>query len=133
MGGRRILSDPQIEQMIALRERGWSPERIANHFTESGTAISRGSISWQCLIHGADVPAKFRNKPVIENRPPFQRGDHLVKPYSSEDDTLLRVLDMQDFSIAVISKRMGRRPNSIRGRLATLARRDARAEEAQAA
>jgi len=131
MGGARILSEAQIEEMCELREKGWPVERIAAHFTEAGTRVSPGSIAWQCLKHGADTTPKRRGictQPVE----PYRRGGHVVRPYTADDDVLLRVLDMQGFRVSVIARRLGRKENSIRGRLLTLARRDARAEEAEA-
>lgn len=128
MGGKRILSDAQIEEMCALRERGWGIDRIAQHFTQQGTKVSASSINWQCLVHGADTVAKFRGKHTQPTEP-YQRGAHVVRPFTKEDDALLRVLDLQGFKISVIARRMGRQPNSVRGRLLTLSRMDARAED----
>lgn len=130
MGGKRILSDEQIDEMCALREKGWGTARIAEHFTAAGTPISEGSVSWQCLVNGADVPPRLRGKSTQASAP-YRRNGKLVRPFSAGDDALLRVLDMQGFPIATIARRLDRQPNSIRGRLATLARKDARAEEAE--
>lgn len=129
MGGKRILSDAQIDEMCGLREKGWGVERIAEYFTANGTAISAAAINWQCMVHGADAPKRLRGKHA-QAAAPYQRGAHVVRPYSPEDDALLRVLDMQGFKVSVIARRMGRKQNSICGRLLTLARKDARAEEA---
>ncbi|MBL4641576.1 MAG: hypothetical protein JKX86_07115 [Verrucomicrobiales bacterium] len=129
MGGKRILSDAQIDEMCALREKGWGTRRIAEHFTNAGTPISEGSVSWQCLVNGADAPPRLRGKSAQASAP-YRRNGHLVRPYSADDDALLRILDMQGCPVAVIARRLARKPNSIRGRLATLARQDARAEEA---
>lgn len=129
MSGRRILSDAQIDEMADLRERGWSCQRIADHFTKNGTPISVGSVSWQCLRVGADAPPKRRGK-LTQPIGTYERNGRVVRPFSADDDALLRVLDMQGFKVGVMAKRLDRRENSIRGRLYTLARRDARAEEA---
>lgn len=126
---KRILSDDQIEKMADLRERGWSCRRIADHFTANGTPISVGSVSWQCLRVGADAPPQRRGK-LTQPTETYERNGRIVRPFTEDDDALLRVLDMQGFKISVIARRMRRGSNSIRGRLYTLARRDARAEEA---
>lgn len=131
MGGKRILSDAQIDEMCELREKGWGIDRIAAYFTAQGTPISGKAINWQCMKNGADAPPRLRGRHT-QPTAPYRRGNHIVRPYSSEDDALLRVLDQQGFSVAVISRRMGRKPNSIRGRLITLARMDARAEDVSA-
>lgn len=129
MSGRRILSDAQIDEMAALRERGWGVDRIAQHFTEAGTPISVGAISWQCLRIGADAPPRLRGKST-QPRAPFRRGKHEVRPYSGEEDDQLREFDRQGLNVAEIGRRLGRKQNSVRGRLLTLTRRDTRAEEA---
>lgn len=126
---KRILSDAQIEEMAELRERGWSCQRIADYFTANGTPISVGSVNWQCLRVGADAPPPLRGT-LTQPTVTYQRNGRVVRPFTAQDDALLRVLDMQGIKISVIARRMRRGANSIRGRLYTIARRDARAEEA---
>lgn len=129
---RRKLTEDQIDRMCELREAGYSFGWIARAIVrEFGIAVSEGSISWYCLVRGADLPAERRHSGTVNfNFEPRMRGGHLVRPFTPEEDTLLRTLDMQGFPTSVMAKRLGRRHNSIRGRLATLARQDARAEEA---
>lgn len=127
MGGRRILTDAQIDEMARLRERGWGVQRIADHFMAAGTPISAGSINWQCLMAGADRPAKFWPKPT-KVRAIVQRNGHVVRAFTAEDDAKLFDFEAQGLGISEIARRLGRKPNSIRGRLLTLARRDARRE-----
>lgn len=131
MGGRRILTDEQVDMACEMRERGLSCQRIANRFAAMGVKVSAGSISWACLTQGADLPPARQAAlpPVPESCEPVMRGDHIVRRFTRGDDALLRVLDMQAFSVAVIARRMDRKPNSIRGRLATLARHEARSEQ----
>ncbi len=128
MSGARILNDAQLDEMCTLRERGWGLDRIAAHFTEAGTAISPQAINWQCMRLGADVPPRLRGT-HSQAESPYLRGKHPVRPFTGEEDALLRVLEMQGFRISEIARRMGRKPNSIKGRLYTLARQDARQEE----
>lgn len=130
MGGRRILSDPQLEEMAALREKGWGIDRIAAHFTAAGTPITGSAICWQCLRLGADAPSRLRrNCPSAMSLRPYRRNGRLVRPYSSEEDEVLRMLDRQGARYSEMAQRLGRRENSIRGRLLTLARHEARAED----
>ncbi|MBO9380295.1 hypothetical protein GG804_26370 [Sphingomonas histidinilytica] len=128
-GGRRILSDAQIEKMAELRERGWSFHRIAAWFTENGTPISAGAINWQCLRVGADAPPRFWG-PSPKMPRSYQRNGRAVRAFTSEEDARLLELERSGVNYAEISRRMNRPPNSIRGRLYTLARIEAR-EEAQ--
>ena len=126
-GPRRILSDAQIEQMIALRERGWSPKRIAEHFTAAGTKISIGSVAWQCLRVGADAPPPLRSS--YTPPPTYQRNGRIVRAFTPDEDAILREMDWRGASPSDMARRLGRQPNSIRGRLYTIARHEARAEE----
>lgn len=127
MPGKRILSDLQIEEMAELYEAGWTYARIAEHFTRAGTPIHAATLHWQCMRVGADAPPHRWRTPT-QPAAPYSRGGRVVRPYTADDDALLNVLDQQGFAYAVIARRMGRKPNSIKGRLMTLARRDARAE-----
>ncbi|BBF70222.1 hypothetical protein SBA_ch1_24220 [Sphingomonas bisphenolicum] len=128
MGGKRILSDQQLDEMAALRERGWSIDRIAEYFTAAGTPISASSINWQCMRVGADAPPRLRGK---HTRPgaPYVRYGFTVRPWTDEDDALLVELEVAGKKMREICRRLGRANSSVRGRLLTLARRDARREE----
>ena len=130
MGGQRILNDAQIHEMCVLRERGWSPQRIADHFTKQGTPISVGSINWQCLAQGADSPPKFR-RGGGQAVAAYSRMGRLVRPFSAEEDQAITALDMEGVALHLIAQRVGRPHNSVRARLMTLARRDARKEAGQ--
>jgi hypothetical protein len=125
MGGRRILSDPQIEVMSELRESGWSYQRIAAHFTAAGTSISSGSIAWQCLRVGADLPPARRGRAYGTRT--WGRG----RAFTPAEDARLLELEQRGAKYSVIAKDLGRAENSIRGRLMTLARHQARAEAAE--
>jgi hypothetical protein len=132
MGGKRTLSDAQIDEMCTLREDGWTINQIARHFTDAGTPISPSAIDWQCMSFGADAPPQKRGictQPVE----PYGRGGHVVRPFTPEEDALLVALRSQGVRVCDIMRRTGRPPNSIRARLLTLARREARAEDAIAA
>ena len=59
-----------------------------------------------------------------------RRGDHIVRRFTEKEDALLLELEAQNLNYSEIARRLDRRRNSIVGRLATLARREARAEAA---
>ena len=129
MGGRRILSDEQLTEMAELRERGWGLSRIAEHFTVAGTPVSRSTVNWQCLRLGADAPARLRGKQAAPRRP-YWRDGRSCRPWTEAEDRQLLQLEGSGESITEIARRLGRANSSVRGRLLTLARRDARREEA---
>jgi hypothetical protein len=128
MGRSRILTDGQIAEMSALRERGWSCARIAEHFAAKGTRVSQGAVAWQCLRAGADAPLRLRGRshPAAQ---PYMRNGRQVRPYTASDDVKLLEMEAAGSTLAAMSKALGRKNNSILGRLMTLARQQARAEE----
>ena len=130
MGGKRILNAAQIHEMCALRESGWTAQRIADHFTAQGTPLSIGSINWQCLAQGADTPPKFR-RGSGQAVTAYSRNGRLVRPFSAEEDEKICALDMEGVALHLIAQRLDRPHNSVRARLMTLARRDARMESSQ--
>lgn len=127
--GKRILTDEQIADACEMRERGLSCQQISRKFAARGVAVSSGSISWACLTHGADLPAE-RRRPDLAATPGTvaQRGDHVVRTFTPDEDRRLLDLDLAGLTCSEIARQLGRKPNSIRGRMATLARRDARAD-----
>ena len=127
---RRILDDAQLDEMAELRERGWSTARIAEHFTSAGTPITGATIYWQCLRVGADVPPRFR-RPGKPPEKPYRRGAHIVRPYSADEDAKLRAWSIEGIKTTEIARRIGRKHNSVLGRLLTLAREEARQEDDQ--
>lgn len=129
MGGRRILTDPQVDEMASLREQGWTLRAIADRFTAAGTKVSVGSIGWQCLRVGADLPAEKR-RPIDRRSGPIVRGTHVIRPFTPDEDQKLLALEESGMAIAAIGREIGRRQNSVRGRLMVLARAEARLEEA---
>lgn len=111
-----------------LREKGWGIVRIAEHFAQCGSPISANAINWQCMKVGADPPLRHWGKHT-QAAEPYSRNGNVVKPYSAAEDALLVELDIQGFKLSVIARRMGRRTNSVKGRMMTLARREQRAEQ----
>ena len=123
----RKLSDKQIVEMAQLREKGWSLRRIANYFAARGTTISESALGWQCLRVGADLPPErqgrnFTPKPIVRN-------GRLVIPFTPEEDDRLLELEAAGAAHSQIGRELGRCQNSIRGRLMTLARAEARREQ----
>jgi hypothetical protein len=119
-----------IEEMVELRSKAWSQKRLAERY---GVSIS--TIGYHCLMNAADPPVV---QPMPKQRTePYTRwhGQRPVNPFTPEDDKLLLALDLQGLRTAAIAREMSksfpdrpRKPNTIRGRLATLARRDRLAE-----
>lgn len=122
------LSEAQLAEMAALRERGWSCGRIGLKFGLSGDVIY-----WHCLRLGADPPnLRARVLPATATGPrTMKRGNHVLRRYTPAEDRQILALDAQGKGDTEIGRALGRKPNSIRGRLMTLARHDARREARQ--
>ncbi|MEN5084311.1 sigma factor-like helix-turn-helix DNA-binding protein [Bosea sp. TWI1241] len=112
-----------IERVVELREGlGWSHKRIAE-----ALGCSEGSVSWCCLVNAIERPGAPPRPSTIKPGAVIQRGAHVVRIFSDEEDARLLALEAEGLRIGKIAKALGRRPNSVRARLATLARREERA------
>lgn len=120
---RHSLAPDVVARLAELREgKGWSYKRIAEAMGKS-----EGWVSWYCLVHAIEkpgTPARSTVKPGSVER----RGDHLIRRFSEDEDARLLELEAQGLNYSRIARSVGRHRNSVLGRLATLARREARAE-----
>ena len=126
MGRRPNLTSGELERIAFMTEtRKWGIQRIAD---EIGCSI--GSVYWAQLRIGADKDVSKSLPPVPTERRTYVRNNFTCYGFNQSDDGILRKLDEQGVSHAEIGRRMHpkRLPNSVKGRLMTLARRDARAE-----
>jgi len=120
---RPPLSAEEKAFAIEKRELGWSCERIARSL-----GCSAGSVSWHCLQVGADPPNAKPIDTSIRGPMAVVRNGKLVRRYSPEEDRKLVALSLSGKTHTEIGRELGRRPNSVRGRLMTLARHEARLE-----
>lgn len=123
MGSKR---HPQeiIDRMIELREvDGLSYDLIARRLN-----VSVGSVHWQLLKAGAERPGLTRR--AIFNRGPLvaMRNGRPVRRFTEAEDEILLAMRKECALGVRIAERLGRSPNSIIGRLLTLARREERLE-----
>lgn len=120
----RRFSEADYEHMAELRERGLSIGQIARRFD-----CSQGLVQWQCLRLGADPPNAKPLPDAVSGPLVVRRGDHEVRRFTPEEDAKLLAMEMESLPLAM-ARRLRRAPNSVRGRLMTLARREARREPA---
>lgn len=118
---RARLTPAEKELIFDLRERGWSCRRIAQKI-----GCSEGSVSWHCLQMGVDKPGAKPIDKTIRGPVVRTRGDFQVRRFTPEEDEQLVALALQGLSHSEIGRIIGRRHNSVSGRLATLARHDER-------
>lgn len=127
MAKRPNLTQAQIERIVELRtKKRWGVEVIAREI-----GCSKGSVDWALLREGADVPGVKHQIRDIPIEPVIHmRNGRPVRRYTKADDELLLELEAQGLNPVQIGKRFApaRQPNSITGRLRTLARREARLE-----
>lgn len=123
MGKRAPLSAAQREQIADLRGvKGWTFGKIAERL-----GISEGSAQWLCLREGIEKPGRLPEFRPWSGPREIKRGNHVVRRFAPEEDKRLLSLEASGLSMNEIGRRLGRRHNTIVGRLATLARHDERA------
>lgn len=131
MSKRPPLTDEHLNAIAELRgDRGWSAARIAGHLQ-----VSPGAVEWAFLRLGVEKPGAEDKPlpPVPTERAVYYRHGKPVVRFTTADDAELLRLEREGLTYAEIGRRMRptRLPNTIQGRLLTLARREARAEAAK--
>lgn len=125
----RKLTDEDVRQICDMRERGKSYGTIHKTLTARGISISESSIARHCLLNGADLPPERRRTTTQAPGRVMRRGDHFLRRFTPAEDNRIREMALRGCSYAKIAAEIGRSRSSIYGRLATLARLDARQEE----
>lgn len=117
-----VMTEQQRADLIAdMRERGKTYGQIAR-----AIGSSPSNISWICLKYGIEKPGK---QPPLGDRGPMliKRGNHQVRRYTPEEDAVIREMGAAGAKATPIARKLGRKHNSVLGRMMTLARRDERA------
>lgn len=121
MPGKKYTEE-QINQVLELRERGLSYGQVAIK-----TGVHYKSVQRYCLHNGVDAPGE----PMIHKGPPeYFRNGKKVTFFTPEEDALIVKWDMEGMFRSEMAKRLNRAPSSIKNRLASLARQEARKEAA---
>jgi hypothetical protein len=119
---KRKLSIEDCDRIAELRENGASYGDLAVKFK-----VSPSAIRWHCLRLGAQPPqgTKFLPNYHLEH-PKVKRGRFWVRAFTPAEDRQITELSLQGWTESRIGRELGRRHNSIRSRLMTLACRDER-------
>ena len=130
MAKRPNLTPEQVEKIVDLRvNKRRGVEQIAREI-----GCSKGSVDWALLREGADIPgAKHQIRDIPDEPVIHVRNGREVRRYTKTDDRLLLQLEAEGLNPVQIGRRFTpvRQPNSVTGRLRTLARREDRIEAAQ--
>ena len=119
----RRLTPAQHQDIAARVEDGESHASLAKAY-----GCTRDNISQICLTLGAEAPGtRTPPRPILRS---FLRAGVTVHRFSDVEDRKLLFLAAKGLVPAQIGHRLGRHRHSVRGRLKTLARREARAEAA---
>lgn len=115
------LTKEQIEEAMNLREKGWSFERIARKYN-----VSAKTISWHALKLGVEPPKAPNKFPPVPTQPVtlVDKNGRFIRRFTTDDDARLLELESKGHCMNKIATIMGRKHNSIVGRLRTLARRE---------
>jgi len=116
-------TDELTEKAAALREDGLSYTAIAER-----TGMSPSAVYYHCLKLGADHPTHCDNPAPWTGPMEIKRGNHVLRRFTAEEDKRILKMELEGSPVAEIARALGRKSNSVKGRLMTLARRDARAE-----
>lgn len=116
-------TEEQRQRMCELREQGLPMRRIAEIV---GTTYE--TVNYHCTRLGAEPPNPRPLPEGIVGPAVMQRGDHVVRRFTPEEDEQILSLLATGAEVPFIAEILNRRPHSIRGRLNTLARRELRRE-----
>ena len=119
----RKYSDSLLDRAAAMRDEGHSYTAISQRLE-----ISYGAVYWHCLRLGADSPRAQRSREHAPGPRVVSRGNHQVRRFTDDEDRRLLAMELDGETVSAIARALGRKPNSITGRLMTLARREARRE-----
>jgi transposase-like protein len=120
-GLKRKLTPAQAAEAVALVEEGRTYAHVAKLY-----GVSVACIRWHCLRQGA--PPRGKLQPPPANPVVMRRGDHQVRLFTAEEDASLLRLEAEGLRTSEIARRLGRKPNSVTGRLATIARHQEHAD-----
>ncbi|WP_368999728.1 hypothetical protein [Pseudophaeobacter sp. C1-32P7] len=91
--------------------------------------MSHGAVYWHCLRLGADSPKSQEHAPPVERGPMIVcRSGHQVRRFTADEDRKLIEMEAAGLTASEMARRLNRKPNSVTGRLMTLARTEARKE-----
>lgn len=121
--GKPIINEEKLEKIAEMRERGVSCAAIGKTI-----GMSRGAVNWHCLKEGIEPPNPQDLKAHNPGPAVVKRGNHVVRRFTEEEDQRLLAMEAQGLKRCEMARALGRKGNSITGRLMTLARRDERAE-----
>lgn len=118
----KYTTNAQRLRMAEMREDGYTYREIAE---EIGCSLN--TVAMNCIKQGAERPdSNWKSHKEIKGPAVMRRGNHVVRRYLPEEDVELLRLEAEGLRIAEISRRTGRKVNSIIGRLRTLARKEER-------
>ena len=121
----RKYSDETLNEAAELRESGMSEAAIAKRL-----GMSKGAVYWHCLKLGADSPNAAPTKRTSSGPVEVERSGHKVRRFTEDEDAKLLEMSLAGARVADMCRALGRKHNSIIGRLMTLARHEARLEDA---
>jgi len=106
------VTEDQKQQIFDLRQKRWGVGQIALRL-----GMPRGTVAYWVLSMGA--AGRDGASPKLPSQP-VKRGAHTVRRFTpAEDAELIRLA--RTMRVAEVARQLGRPPNSVKGRLMTLA------------
>lgn len=112
-----MIGPSTLATIAAMRESGKSFNAIAE-----ATGVHRKTCEYHAVRLGAASPFTILH---THRRPKYLRRGHAVRGFTELEDQQITAWALENISLSEMGRRLGRRHNSIMGRLRTLARREA--------
>jgi hypothetical protein len=84
-------------------------------------------VAWWCLVGAIEKPGPVQVPAPWTGPMVVKRGAFEVRRFTADEDRQLIAMEAEGLKLGTIARRLGRRRNSVYGRLATPARREERA------
>jgi IS30 family transposase len=117
------VTPEKMKIIESMRSAGKSYRQIGNKI-----GMSPGAVSYYCLKEAIEAPKLAKCWDSIQGPPVVKRGNHVVRRFTAEEDEQLLAMERAGVRVRQIARALGRKDNSIRGRLMCLVRREERAE-----
>lgn len=124
----RKYTDDQIRKALELRLKGLSYGQI-----EMRTGMKASAVAWYCLFERVELP----NGDIAAPRPAlpmrYTRNGNIVRRFTAEEDIVVMRMTIEGKSAGSIARHLNRPRTSVKGRIATLARKSSRMTDKGAA
>ncbi|MGC3938292.1 hypothetical protein ACOTTU_10860 [Roseobacter sp. EG26] len=117
----RKYTEAERNTVAELREQGLALSAIS-----ARTGMTLSSVAYTCLLKAVDSPQTAGKLPVYNGAMVMKRGKHTVRRFTPKEDRKIIEMELSGHRVSEIAAALGRKSNSVKGRMMTLARRQER-------